>query len=44
MDRANLELAAIEDAVAEAIDGQLSELNDLQLAFVGGGVGEVTAH
>jgi hypothetical protein len=36
------EVAAIEKTAAEATDAQLRELNELQLAFVGGGVGEVT--
>jgi hypothetical protein len=36
------EVAVVEKTAAEATDAQLRELNELQLAFVGGGVGEVT--
>jgi hypothetical protein len=44
MDRANIEIAVVEQTIAEASDAQQRELNDLELTFVGGGVGEVTAH
>lgn len=42
MEHIVIETAAIENAVSEAADAQIRELNDLQLAFVGGGTGEVT--
>ena len=37
MEFAKIEIAQLEAAVNEATDAQLRELNDLQLAFVGGG-------
>ncbi len=43
MEYAKIENAQLEAAANEATDAQLRELNDLQLAFVGGGVGEVLA-
>ena len=42
MEHANIEVAIIEKTINEAGDAQLRELADLQLAIVGGGVGEVT--
>ena len=42
MDSAHIEIAVVEEAIAEANDAQQRELNDLELAFVGGGCGEVT--
>jgi hypothetical protein len=42
MEHANLELEIPEKSVAGATHSQLLELNDLQLAFVGGGHGEAT--
>jgi hypothetical protein len=41
MDRAAKEIAAIEQTVNEAAEAQINELNDLQLALVGGGSAEV---
>ena len=41
MEHTKIEVAVIEKAVIEATDAQLRELNELQLAFVGGGVGEI---
>jgi hypothetical protein len=41
MEHTKIEIEAVETAIAEATDCRLRELNDLQLAFVGGGVGEV---
>jgi hypothetical protein len=41
MDRAAKEIAAVEKTVAEAVEVQVNELNDLQLALVGGGSAEV---
>jgi hypothetical protein len=43
MEYAKIENAQLESAMNEAADAQLRELNDLQLAFVGGGAGEVAA-
>jgi hypothetical protein len=43
MEYAKIENAQLETAVNEAADAQLRELNSLQLAFVGGGAGEVAA-
>ena len=40
MERANQEMAAIEQTLAEVVDLQVRELNDLQLAFVSGGAGD----
>jgi hypothetical protein len=42
MDHTKVELAHVESAVSEAVEGSLHELNELQLAFVGGGAGDVT--
>ncbi len=41
MEYAKIENAQLQTAVNEAADAQLRELNDLQLAFVGGGSGEI---
>jgi hypothetical protein len=41
MEHANIEIVKLESAVNEATDIQLRELNDLQLAIIGGGTGEV---
>jgi hypothetical protein len=41
MDRANVEIAI---AVKEMEEKQIQELNDLQLALVGGGAGETILH
>jgi len=40
MERANQEMVAIEQTLAEVADQQVRELSDLQLAFVGGGAGD----
>lgn len=42
MDYTMIETALVEQAVAEATDIHLRELNELQLALAAGGVGEVT--
>jgi hypothetical protein len=42
MDHANVEMEVIEKSVADATSAQVCELNDLQLAYVGGGHGEAT--
>ena len=41
MEHTKNEVAIIEKTVLEAAEKQLRELNDLQLAFVGGGIGDV---
>jgi hypothetical protein len=41
MEHTKMEVAIIEKTLTEASEAQLHELNELQLAFVGGGSGEV---
>jgi hypothetical protein len=41
MEYTSLEIAHLDSTVNESVDAQLRELNDLQLAIVGGGAGEV---
>ena len=41
MEFAKTEMTVVEDAVQEAARNELRELNDLQLALVGGGIGDV---
>jgi uncharacterized protein (UPF0212 family) len=41
MDHTKTEINAVEEALNVAAEAQVRELNDLQLAFVGGGIGEV---
>ncbi len=41
MEHIKSEVVIIEKTVLEAAEKQLRELNDLQLAFVGGGIGDV---
>jgi len=43
MDNNQIEVAALKNAVDEA-SGEVVVLDDLQLAVVGGGVGEITTH
>ena len=43
MEHTNAEVVLIQETIAEATEAQLRELNELQLAFVGGGIGEVIA-
>ena len=38
------EVIALEEAIKKAEDLQLRELNDLQLAFAGGGIGDVVVN
>ena len=40
MEHTNTEVAKLQKAVDDATEAQLRELNDLQLAFIGGGIGE----
>jgi hypothetical protein len=40
MEQTKIENAQLEAAANEATEAQLRELNDLQLAFVGGGAGD----
>ena len=41
MEQTKIEIAQLEAAVNEAAGDQLRELNDLQLAFVGGGCADL---
>ncbi len=41
MEFAKSELNVIEEAIQEAARNDIRELNDLQLALVGGGIGDV---
>jgi hypothetical protein len=41
MEVSKVEIAVVEKAVSESTDRQLRDLSDLQLALVGGGIGEV---
>jgi hypothetical protein len=41
MEHTRIEVALIQETVDEATDAQTRELNELQLAFVGGGIGDV---
>jgi hypothetical protein len=41
MELTKIEVAAIDEAVALATEIQVKELNELQLALVGGGIGDV---
>ena len=40
MDLNKVEISVVEDVAALALESQLRELNELQLATVGGGIGE----
>jgi len=42
MEHAQTELQVVAEVLADVEDAQLRELNDVQLALVGGGVGEIT--
>lgn len=42
MELTKTEMDLVKDADAKAIDAEVRDLNDLQLALIGGGVGEVT--
>jgi hypothetical protein len=41
MEIVKVELANEERTANDALDGQLQVLNELQLAFVGGGIGDI---
>jgi len=41
MELSKVEAAVVEKAVSDANQAQMCELHDLQLAMVGGGIGEV---
>ena len=43
MEHTKIEVAAVEETVAIASDVEIRDLNDLQLALVGGGIGEIVA-
>ena len=40
METTNIEVKAVEKIVAEVVESQFRELNDVQLAFVGGGIAD----
>jgi hypothetical protein len=40
MEHTKVEITSIQQTIDEATDAQLHELSDLQLAFVGGGIGD----
>ena len=42
MELTKIETVALEIAIAKAADAQLLELNNIELAFVGGGIGEAS--
>jgi hypothetical protein len=44
MEHTNLEAALVEQTALKAADTQMAELLDLQLAIVGGGVGEISPY
>lgn len=44
MEYAKKEIAVLEQAVADAAEEQIRELNELQLLLVGGGSGDVVFH
>jgi hypothetical protein len=35
------EVAVLEDAVSEAVENEIRDLKELQLALIGGGIGDV---
>jgi hypothetical protein len=43
MEHNKIEVGVIQEAVFNANDAQLRELNDLQLALIGGGIGDPLA-
>jgi len=43
MDNNQVEVAALKKAIDE-VSGEVVVLDDLQLALIGGGVGEITTH
>ena len=43
MEYSKREVGAIQKSINEAVDAQVLELTELQLAAVGGGIGEVVA-
>jgi hypothetical protein len=42
MEHTKLEMEAVQSTVTQATDARLRELNDVQLAYVGGGTFEAT--
>ena len=43
MEHTKVEISSIQEVIVEVTAAQIRELNELQLAFVGGGIGEVIA-
>ena len=44
MEHTKIEVVVLQEATEAAADVQLRELNELQLALVGGGVGEISPY
>jgi hypothetical protein len=44
MEFTKIEVACIEATISKTTDAELHELNDFQLALIGGGCGEVTPY
>lgn len=42
MEYNKVEVAVVEEAVAEVLDAQIRDLDELRLAMVGGGAGDAT--
>jgi hypothetical protein len=43
MEHTKIETKVLENAIAAAAEEQVQELNDLQLAFIGGGIADLVA-
>lgn len=43
MEYSKLETSVVEEVVAVATEGQIEELSAIQLALVGGGIGDIVA-
>ena len=41
MEYTTVEVSVVEKAIAHALESQVCELNELQLAYVGGGIAEL---
>jgi hypothetical protein len=44
MEYTKTEIASIQEVALAATDAQIRELNELQLAFVGGGIADLSTH
>ena len=43
MEHTKMEVAVLEEVIAVASEVEIRELSDVQLAYVGGGIGEIVA-